>query len=135
MWKYIKAYEIDTSHLKGHAWNKGMTGTFRAARGLEQVLVDGSYVQGSTLKRRLIAAGLKPACCEECGWSRRTDEGHFPLEIHHMNGNPRDNRLVNLQVLCPNCHSLKPYYRGRNIKSSSQFDRSPGGGTGNTRGP
>ena len=60
MWRYIKAFEIDTSHLKGHAWNKGMTGTFRAARALEQVLVHGTFVQSFTLKRRLIAAASSP---------------------------------------------------------------------------
>lgn len=29
-----------------------------------------------------------------------------PLLIHHINGNPRDNREVNLILLCKSCHSI-----------------------------
>ena len=117
MAKYLRTFDIDISHLKGHAWNKGMRGTSRAGRPLEKVLADGIYTQSSTLKRRLISAGLKPAYCEECGWSMKTPDGYLPLEMHHINGNPMDNRLENLQILCPNCHALKPYYRGRKLKT------------------
>lgn len=83
---------------------------------MQKILVNGNYYQTYRLKRRLIAAGLKPAYCEECGWARRTEDGYLPLEIHHINGNSRDNRLENLQVLCPNCHALQPHYRARNRK-------------------
>lgn len=132
--KYFQLLDLDTSRLKGHAWNKGLKGTFRPGVGLEKVLVEGIFYQSDRLRRRLISAGIKPAYCEECGWSKRTEDGYLPLEIHHVNGNPRDNRLENLQVLCPNCHSLKPNYRARNRKSA-RLDKCPGGGTGDTRGP
>ena len=116
--KYLKLLDLDTSHFKGHAWNKGLKGTAKPSLALEQVLVAGSGLQSFKLKRRLFAAGLKPQYCEECGWSRRTPDGRLPLEVHHINGDPADNRLANLQILCPNCHSLKPHYRGRNRKAS-----------------
>jgi len=116
--KYLKLLDLDTSHFKGHAWNKGLKGTSKPTLALEQVLVAGSGLQSFKLKRRLFAAGLKPQYCEECGWSRRTPDGRLPLEVHHINGDPADNRLANLQILCPNCHSLKPHYRGRNRKAS-----------------
>ncbi|MGH3116988.1 MAG: HNH endonuclease [Gaiellales bacterium] len=114
--KYIRILSIDSSHLKGHAWNKGLRGTYRPPKPINELLVDGIDFWSHGLKRRLIAEGLKPSYCEECGWSVRTPEGHLPLEIHHINGNSRDNRLENLQILCPNCHSLKPYYRARKLK-------------------
>ncbi|HLQ64050.1 MAG TPA: HNH endonuclease [bacterium] len=44
------------------------------------------------------------------------------MEIHHVNGDPCDNRLENLQIICPNCHSLKPNYRNR-IRSRSAMPR------------
>jgi hypothetical protein len=56
------------------------------------------------LKRRLIAASLKREVCEECGissWRGRP----LSLALHHVNGDRNDNRLENLALLCPNCHS------------------------------
>jgi hypothetical protein len=42
--------------------------------------------------------------------------GYLPKVVDHINGNSRDNRIGNLRVLCPNCHSLKSNHRGRNIR-------------------
>ncbi|MEA2429233.1 MAG: hypothetical protein QOF37_2861 [Thermoleophilaceae bacterium] len=56
------------------------------------------------LKRRLIAAGLKRDACEECGIEDWRDRP-LSLALHHVNGDRNDNRLENLALLCPNCHS------------------------------
>lgn len=113
--KYLKLYQIDTSHFRGQGWNKGLTGFSKPLLSLEQILVTESSFQSHKLKRRLFAAGLKSPSCEECGWSKRSEDGRIPLELDHINGHSRDNRLENLRILCPNCHSLKPTHRGRNI--------------------
>lgn len=38
------------------------------------------------------------------------------MQVHHINGNHRDNRIENLQILCPNCHSQTENYGSKNIK-------------------
>ena len=112
--KYIKEYKLDDSHFKGRGWNKGLIGIGKPRLSLETILVENSDFQSFKLKKRLFKEGLKLKNCEECGWSKTTEDGYLPLELDHINGKHRDNRLENLRVLCPNCHSLKPSHRGRN---------------------
>lgn len=78
-------------------------------------MIDSDY-QSFKLKSRLFSEKLKIPCCEECGWAKKSEDGRIPLELDHINGNRRDNRLENLRILCPNCHSLKPTHRGLNKK-------------------
>ncbi|MEX2514996.1 MAG: HNH endonuclease signature motif containing protein [Candidatus Paceibacterota bacterium] len=112
--KYIKEYDLDTSHFKGKGWSKGMMGVGSYLLSLDEILVKDSSYQSYKLKKRLFKAGLKKPECEKCGWAERSKDGRLPLELDHMNGDSRDNRLENLQILCPNCHSLQPTHRGRN---------------------
>jgi DNA-binding transcriptional ArsR family regulator len=67
------------------------------------------------LKRRLLRAGLLPRCCQQCGISEWRGKP-LSLHLHHINGDGRDNRLRNLQILCPNCHSQTDSWGGRNGK-------------------
>jgi hypothetical protein len=56
--------------------------------------------------------------CSKCGWCEiHPVTGKIPLEINHIDGNAFNNNRENLEVLCPNCHSLTPNYRGLNRKS------------------
>jgi hypothetical protein len=71
------------------------------------------------IKRRLIAAGLKPQYCERCG-IRSWLGAPLSLCLHHVNGDGQDNRLENLQLLCPNCHSQTPNFSGRNARRRVQ---------------
>lgn len=113
--KYIKEYNFDISHFKGRGWNKGLQFLFTPKIPLEKILRKGSNFQSYKLKNRLIKEGLKNPSCEECGWAKKSFDGRLPLELHHIDGNAHNNCLTNLQILCPNCHSLKPNYRGRKI--------------------
>lgn len=114
--KYFSEYKISTSHFTGKASNKGKKFDRKPKIKLENILKKNNFFQSYKLKKRLFAAKLKPEHCEECGWNKRSKDGRLPLELHHVNGDSRDNRLENLKILCPNCHSLRPNYRGRNIK-------------------
>lgn len=111
--KYIKEYKLDIKHFKGRGWNAGLHGIGKPRIPLEKILVKNNLFQSFKLKKRLFIAGLKPQYCEQCGWAKRTKNGYLPLELDHINGDRHDNRLENLRVLCPNCHSLTVNHRGR----------------------
>lgn len=112
--KYIKEYRLSVKHFKGKAWNKGKKFDFKPIIKLNDILVKNSTYQSFKLKKRLFIANLRKPWCEECGWAKISDDGRLPLELDHINGDRHDNRLDNLRILCPNCHSLKPTHRGRN---------------------
>lgn len=45
--------------------------------------------------------------CQKCGWNTVNEfTKKVPLQVHHIDGDPSNNSLDNLQLLCPNCHSL-----------------------------
>ena len=81
-------------------------------------LEGGEYeVPGATnpkfLKRYLILR--QGERCQRCGWAERHSKtGKVPIEIEHIDGMWHNNRLDNLTLLCPNCHSLTPTFRGLN---------------------
>lgn len=112
----IQFLGLSTQHFKGRAWNKGIqTGpSYRIP--IQDILVSGSGFQSYKLKRRLFELGLKTPKCELCGWAQMSEDGRVPVELDHINGAHNDNRIENLRILCPNCHSLQPTHRGKNIK-------------------
>lgn len=114
----IKKMGIDVSHFTYQAWSKGMTSdenTSIKKKPIEEILVEGSGWSSHQLKMRLFREGLKEKRCERC--NRTEWEGEeIPLELHHINGIHNDNRIENLQVLCPNCHALTDNYSGKSSK-------------------
>lgn len=67
----------------------------------------------STIRKYLIKEANNQ--CQLCGWNKiNPTTNSVPLEIHHIDGNYLNNKKENLQVLCPNCHSLTTNYRNLN---------------------
>jgi hypothetical protein len=53
--------------------------------------------------------------CEKCGWCEvNPTTGKVPVEGNHKDGNYKNSRPENLELICPNCHSLTPNFRALN---------------------
>ncbi|MFI8187254.1 HNH endonuclease signature motif containing protein [Streptomyces sp. NPDC085946] len=109
----IRAYGIDTSHFRmpsraGKPWRP---------RTPERLLVkqpeaEARRIPGDRLRWAMTALGV-PERCALCG-TEAVWRGHpLPLEVDHVDGDWRDNRIENLRFLCPNCHATTDTYRGR----------------------
>jgi DNA-directed RNA polymerase subunit RPC12/RpoP len=76
----------------------GMSGDYQISKRIRRYMLEKTHNQ-----------------CEICGWNKvNVFTNQVPLEIHHIDGNYTNNKEDNLQVLCPNCHSLTENYKGLN---------------------
>jgi len=69
--------------------------------------VPSQYVSIKRVKERVIEEGYLEHCCNSCGFdeSRPLDEKK-PLILNFLNGNKKDWRLENLELLCFNCYFI-----------------------------
>ena len=60
--------------------------------------------------------------CQICGWNEiNPTTGKTPLEVHHIDGDCTNNAEENLQLLCPNHHSLTPNSGALNKGNSKRY--------------
>jgi hypothetical protein len=79
---------------------------------MDELLVADTYRSRHNVKLRVIGEGLKQNRCEGCGITEWLGQP-LSMALHHVNGDGRDNRLENLQLLCPNCHSQTENFSGK----------------------
>lgn len=128
--KKIEEFNIDTSHFTGQLWNKGKTKedderlaqqSFSQEKySLEEVFVENSPVTQKVMRGYVERHNLLEYKCVNCGCDGNWQGGLISLEIDHINGDNKDNRLTNLRYLCPNCHALTDTYRGKNCKKAQK---------------
>lgn len=112
--KIIEERGLSTEHFgtipvprSGHGRNKFTKMTD------EEYFIDNHIRSGKCTIQRLIDNGYKKYKCETCGLTEWMGND-ISLQIHHINGKHDDNRLENLQILCPNCHSQTDTYAKNN---------------------
>lgn len=87
----------------------------RTKQSLEEILIkDSNYRNSDRLKKRLIKENILQYKCAICGNEGEWNGLPLSLQLDHINGNHFDNRIENLRILCPNCHSQTNTYSGKN---------------------
>ena len=104
--KRMKQFNLDFSHFTGMAHLKGKTHNWSKTVPLIEVLIESStYLNTAKLKARLLKAGMLQEVCTICGQLPFHNGKRLVLQLDHINGHRSDNRLSNLRILCPNCHT------------------------------
>ena len=83
---------------------------------LDDILKENSTYSTNNLKKRLIGNNLLKKECLECGITDTWNNNPISLQLDHINGINNDNRLENLRILCPNCHSQTETFSGKHRK-------------------
>ena len=93
----LQQLKVDCSHWTGQSWSKN-----------KQLKDWSKYTRCVYLKKHLIK--LRGLQCEDCRLTKWKCQD-IKLEIHHIDGDRTNNEIVNLQLLCPNCHSYTNNFR------------------------
>lgn len=95
--------------------NQGGKGRVERSRKSALEYLKSTHIKSSKLRIKLIEDGIKIHQCEHCKMNEWLGVP-IPLELNHIDGNHYNNKMINLELLCPNCHALTPTYRGKNKK-------------------
>jgi 5-methylcytosine-specific restriction endonuclease McrA len=92
----------------------------RHTRPIEDILKENSSYDRSKLKSRLIKLGFLDNKCSKCGIRNEWNGSPLTLQIDHINGKYNDNRIENLRLLCPNCHSQTETFVGKATRKAEK---------------
>jgi hypothetical protein len=116
---------LNSNHFLGKSWSKGLSIPENDHKNdLSTFLVENKYCKSSHLKKRLIKELGWVDKCVWCGIGPEYNDKPLTLQLDHISGNNCDNRLENLRILCPNCHSQTDTWcaKKRPLKRDINFD-------------
>ena len=111
----IKYDNIDVSELKEKIRKRAGFARIRKPKPINEFLQNGVRCNRSSLRKRLIKEDLLKEICDECGIGPFWNNRRLVLQLDHINGNPEDNRIENLRLLCPNCHTQTDTFAGKRL--------------------
>lgn len=115
--KKINSITTKIAHNEGrHGYTYNPKSAWSKGKNLipnDSVFVEDSLYSNEMVKQRIVKDDLLEYKCSKCGTDSWLGETII-LDLDHINGNNRDNRISNLRFLCPNCHSQTDTYKGRN---------------------
>lgn len=100
----IEELNLDISHFVGQSWNKNNFNYERFRKGI-------AIKTEQAINALIFLRGHRCENCQQETWL----DNPIPLEVHHKDGDPWNNEMDNLLLVCPNCHALTDNYRGKNI--------------------
>jgi len=115
LYKRLDAEGIDRSRFK---YNYGR-GQIKSIIPMDRILVENSNYSRTSLKKRLLENGLIENKCAICGLLPVWNSELLVLTLDHINGINDDNRIQNLRLLCPNCHSQTSTFAGRRLRHNN----------------
>lgn len=111
----IKYLNLDTSHFLGRIESYKFHRCVTKEEFLNR-LINNSSNKRSDVKRFLIKFNLIPYICSNCDNKGEWNGKKLSLQLEHKNGTSNDDRLENLEFLCPNCHSQTDTFAGKSQK-------------------
>ena len=120
--RIIKEYKLDTSKFEENRklYKQQMAKMSLCSEyNIESKLHRNTKTNSHKLRNKLIEFGYKESKCELCGISEWLGKP-VKLQLHHIDGNHDNNELSNLQILCPNCHSMTDNFDVYNSKRAKE---------------
>lgn len=118
--KIVSTYNVDISHFNT---------LDTPVKVIKQYSIDEIFCENTNASKETVLKNLRMLRehkCDQCKrthWEINENSYPIPLQMHHINGNRRDNRLDNLQLLCPNCHYFTDNFGSKNIKRSEKEEK------------
>jgi hypothetical protein len=110
--KFISDNNIDTSHFTKLINTKKIN--------IEEKLIKNSVILNpNNVKDYLIKNNIVNNECSICKLPPIWNNKPLTLQLDHINGNHWDNRIENLRIVCPSCHSQTITYTGRKTKKNT----------------
>lgn len=111
---FLLEHEIDISHFSVRSHTKSLTLTS------DMIFCERSTTSRGVIKAAIIRDKLIEYKCQKCKNLGVWESEKLTLQLEHKNGISNDNRLSNLEFLCPNCHSQTATYGGKSSRKNLQ---------------